>query len=267
MSPCCSRARAAPERTCSRRRSMLGARAAVGRSSPSRARRWRSICSKASCSGTSKARSLAHGKTNPAASRPPRAARCFSMKSATCRSICRSSCCVFWKSIAATNRDLEADVRAGRFREDLFFRLNVIGIRLPALRERMEDLPQLIDHLLLVLSARHRRGSIQLAPDARAALASYDWPGNIRELVNALERAVVLSRGDTMRAEHLPDRLLAPLRQSSPAASEVSLSLDELERRHIQQVLAEAATLEDAAARLGINPTTLWRKRKRYGID
>jgi len=169
--------------------------------------------------------------------------------------------------IAATNRDLEADVRAGRFREDLFFRLNVIGIRLPALRERMEDLPQLIDHLLLVLSARHRRGSIQLAPDARAALASYDWPGNIRELVNALERAVVLSRGDTMRAEHLPDRLLAPLRQSSPAASEVSLSLDELERRHIQQVLAEAATLEDAAARLGINPTTLWRKRKRYGID
>jgi len=169
--------------------------------------------------------------------------------------------------IAATNRDLEADVRAGRFREDLFFRLNVIGIRLPALRERTEDVPALIDHLLAVLSARHRRGDMQLAADARAALVAYDWPGNIRELVNALQRAVVLSRGEVIRAEHLPDRLLAPAPPPSPVAADVSLSLDELERRHIQQVLAEAATLEEAAARLGINPTTLWRKRKRYGID
>jgi NtrC-family two-component system response regulator AlgB len=167
--------------------------------------------------------------------------------------------------IAATNRDLEAEVRAGRFREDLFFRLNVVGIRLPPLRERPEDLPQLIEHVLAALAARHRRGRLRLAADARAALAAYRWPGNVRELVNALERAVVLSAGDTIEAEHLPDGVLAPPAAAAPP--DAALSLEELERRHIVQVLAESATLEEAAARLGINPTTLWRKRKRYGIE
>ena len=169
--------------------------------------------------------------------------------------------------IAATNRDLEAEVHAGHFREDLFFRLNVVGIRLPPLRERLEDLPALIEHLLSVQRARHRRETLQLAPEARAVLAGYQWPGNVRELVNVLERAVVLARGDVIRADELPDRLLAPERPSGPSPGDIALSLEELERRHIQQVLAEAATLEDAAARLGINPTTLWRKRKRYGIE
>ena len=169
--------------------------------------------------------------------------------------------------LAATNRDLEADVRAGRFREDLFFRLNVIGIRLPTLRERSEDLPALIDHLLAITCARHRRGALQLAPAARAAMVAYPWPGNVRELVNAIERAVVLSRGDVIQAEDLPDRLAAPPRSIPTPVADPSLSLEEIERRHIQQVLADAATLEEAAARLGINATTLWRKRKRYGID
>jgi NtrC-family two-component system response regulator AlgB len=168
--------------------------------------------------------------------------------------------------IAATNRDLEAEVRTGRFREDLFFRLNVVGIRLPPLRERPEDLPRLIEHVLASLAARHRRGPLRLAPDAREALAAYRWPGNVRELVNALERAVVLSGGETIRAEHLPDGVLAPPAAAIPPP-DTALSLEELERRHIVQVLAESATLEEAAARLGINPTTLWRKRKRYGID
>jgi NtrC-family two-component system response regulator AlgB len=152
-------------------------------------------------------------------------------------------------------------------REDLFFRLNVVGIVLPPLRERGADLTALTDRILANVTARHRRGSMTLAPEAREAIARYRWPGNVRELVNALERAVVLSRDDTIRAEDLPDRLLAPPSAAAPAPATSSLSLEELERRHIEQVLAESATLEDAAARLGINPTTLWRKRKRYGIE
>ena len=167
--------------------------------------------------------------------------------------------------IAATNRDLEADVRAGRFREDLFFRLNVVVIPLPPLRERAADLPPLTDGLLARLCTRHGRPPATLTPEARRLLADYRWPGNVRELVNVLERAVVLSSKDTIGAEDLPDRLLAPA-EAAPASGREA-SLEQMERRHIQQVLADAATLEEAAARLGINVTTLWRKRKRYGID
>jgi two-component system, NtrC family, response regulator AlgB len=169
--------------------------------------------------------------------------------------------------IAATNRDLEADVRAGRFREDLFFRLNVIVIALPPLREREEDLAALTDHSLASLAVRHRRGAFRLTSEARQILARYRWPGNVRELANTLEHAVVLARGETITVEDLPDRLLAPTVPRLAAPPTTSLSLEELERRHIQQVLADSATLEDAAARLGINPTTLWRKRKRYGLE
>ncbi len=168
--------------------------------------------------------------------------------------------------LAATNRDLETEVAAGRFRQDLFFRLHVVGIRLPALRERREDLAALTAHILAALCTRHNRGRLALGDDVGPALAAYAWPGNVRELVNALERAVVLARGDTIRAEDLPDRLLAPPASPS-AAAKAELSLEELKRRHIQSVLADSATLEEAAARLGINPTTLWRQRKRYGLD
>jgi two-component system, NtrC family, response regulator AlgB len=170
--------------------------------------------------------------------------------------------------IAATNRDLEADVRSGRFREDLFFRLSVIAMGLPPLRDRDGDVQALADHILAGIAARYRRGALRLTPEARSAIAAYRWPGNVRELVNALERAVVLSAGDVIRAEDLPDRLLAPTPQAPAiAGSPSALSLEDVERRHIEQVLAESATLDDAAARLGINVTTLWRKRKRYGID
>jgi NtrC-family two-component system response regulator AlgB len=169
--------------------------------------------------------------------------------------------------IAATNRDLEAEVASGRFRQDLFFRLNVVGIRLPALRERREDLGVLTDHALALLCVRHRRPAMRLAAEARQALAAYRWPGNVRELVNVLERAVVLARGDTIRAEDLADRLLAPAAAPATPGAETRWSLEDMERRHIEQVLADSATLEEAAARLGINPTTLWRKRKRYGIE
>jgi NtrC-family two-component system response regulator AlgB len=166
--------------------------------------------------------------------------------------------------VAATNRDLAAEVEAGHFRRDLYFRLNVIALQLPALRERREDLEPLIDHLLAALLVRHGRGTLGLDDGARAALVAYPWPGNVRELVNALERAIVLARDELIRAEDLPDAVLAP--GPPPAAPDAS-SLEEVERRHVQAVLAESATLEEAAARLGINVTTLWRKRKRWGLD
>jgi len=149
--------------------------------------------------------------------------------------------------IAATNRDLEAEVRAGRFRDHL------------------EDLPALVDIILARLCARHGRGLLTLDDAARAALAAYRWPGNVRELVNALERAVVLAHGNTIRTDDLPDRLVAPALDGPPPPS--GSSLDDLEQRHVRQVLAESSTLEEAAARLGINVTTLWRKRKRWGLD
>jgi NtrC-family two-component system response regulator AlgB len=167
--------------------------------------------------------------------------------------------------LAATNRDLEAEVRAGRFRSDLYYRLAVVSLRIPALRERREDLPALIDHLLETLAARHRRPQPVLEPSARAALLAWTWPGNVRELANALERALVLTVGPSIGAESLPDALLAPTRDE-PAGTTEALSLEDVERRHVQQVLASAATLEEAAARLGIDPTTLWRKRKRWGL-
>src|SRR2546428_644539 len=167
---------------------------------------------------------------------------------------------------AATNRHRGGDAPGARFGEAPYSRRNVTAIRLPPLRERAADLPALTDHVLASVSARHRRGQLVLAPEARRALAAYAWPGNVRELVNTLERAVVLSRGDTIRAEDLPDRLLEPP-PAAPATPEAGLSLEDVERRHIVQGLAESSTLEDAAARLGINVTTLWRKRRRYGIE
>jgi NtrC-family two-component system response regulator AlgB len=169
--------------------------------------------------------------------------------------------------VAATNRDLESEVRAGRFRQDLFYRLNVVGITLPPLRARPEDLPVLLDHVLATLAARNRRSGVVIEPAARSALRSYAWPGNVRELVNALERALVLSAGGTIRASDLPDHVLAPAAAASVTAAGVNVSLEELQRRHVSAVLAESATLEEAAARLGINPTTLWRMRKRWRLD
>ena len=169
--------------------------------------------------------------------------------------------------IAATNRKLEGDVRAGRFREDLYYRLNVVAIELPPLRERRDDIPAMIDHLLARLCAKHQRGTVAVGEDARRVLVAYDWPGNVRELVNVIERALVLSPGEAITADALPDRLMEPARVASDTGDERPESLEELERAHIRRVLAESSTLEEAAERLGIDVTTLWRKRKRWGLD
>jgi two-component system, NtrC family, response regulator AlgB len=167
--------------------------------------------------------------------------------------------------IAASNRDLPAEVTAHRFREDLFYRLNVISLRVPALRERPEDILPLAERLLSAAAIRNRRDQLHFSPDAESALAHYRWPGNVRELRNAVERAAVLSDSDLIGPECLPDTLFQPASSAPPATS--SSNLEELEREQIVRVLAQSPTLQDAAETLGINATTLWRKRKRYKLD
>ena len=168
--------------------------------------------------------------------------------------------------IAASNRDLTAEVAARRFREDLYYRVNVITLRLPPLREHREDIVPLAQWMLRRASVRARNRQKSLSAEATAAIAAYRWPGNVRELRNALERASVLSRGDTIMPEDLPDSMFRePIEMG--AASSHRASLEEVERDHITHVLAASATLEEAAETLGINVTTLWRKRKRYGIE
>jgi two-component system, NtrC family, response regulator AlgB len=168
--------------------------------------------------------------------------------------------------IAASNRDLRSEVAARHFREDLFYRLNVITLSVPPLRERREDIGPLALWLLAAASVRNRRAPMQLAPDAAAALKSYGWPGNVRELRNALERAAVLCRSDVITPDDLPDSIFRETPDSVPAGV-AAASLEKIEREHIMRVLAQSATLDEAAATLGINVTTLWRKRKRYGTD
>jgi len=161
--------------------------------------------------------------------------------------------------IAASNRDIRQEVEAARFRQDLFYRLNVITLHVPALRERAADIVPLAKHFLWTLAERHQR-QLSLSSEAAEIISRYRWPGNVRELRNALERAAVLVRGDEIGVELLPDAVLSASREPAPAPP----SLDEVERRHILHVLAESARLEDAAAALGISVTTLWRKRRRY---
>jgi NtrC-family two-component system response regulator AlgB len=168
--------------------------------------------------------------------------------------------------IAATNRDLTKEVATGQFRSDLYYRLNVISLRMPALREHMEDLMPLAQKLLAEAAARNRRSGLELSEEAKRALTAYTWPGNIRELRNVIERAVVLSRGTIINNEDLPDAIFGPGAES-PSDLPAGAKLEQIEEEHIRRVLGQAPTLEDAADTLGIGIATLWRKRKRYHID
>ena len=168
--------------------------------------------------------------------------------------------------IAATNRDLQQEIATGRFRVDLYYRLNVISLRVPALREHAEDLIALAQKLLAEAAARNRRTGLRFSPETEKALVAYSWPGNIRELRNVVERAAVLSRGNLIQKEDLPDAIFHPM---APKAIDLppGASLEDLEVEHIRRVLALTPTLEDAAETLGIGMATLWRKRKRYHLD
>lgn len=158
--------------------------------------------------------------------------------------------------IAATNRNLEEAVKAGVFRDDLFYRLNAIRLKIPPLRERVEDIPLLVQHFLAKLGS-----TAAISDEALNGLNHYPWKGNVRELENVMERAVLLSRGETIQIHHLPEEF-----QSLTGASAGTLSLEEMERRHIISVLRLAKDKEEAAQMLGIDPATLWRKRKKYGL-
>ncbi len=166
--------------------------------------------------------------------------------------------------IAATNRDLAAEVATGRFREDLFYRLNVIDIELPPLRQRPRDILPLAERLLRFFARQTGKAVRSFSPEAEAALLRHKWPGNVRELRNAIERGVILANGDTLDRIHLPGQVGNP----PPAQVQVggAVTLDALEAEHIRRVLASSSSLEEAAATLGIDPSTLYRKRKRYGL-
>jgi NtrC-family two-component system response regulator AlgB len=164
--------------------------------------------------------------------------------------------------IAATNRDLEADVQAGRFREDLLYRLNVVEIRLPPLRERPDDVIRLAERFIAFFARDARRPTPELSPAAVEVLHSYSWPGNVRELRNAIERALILWPARVIEPAAFPERIAA--QPSSAPRLGGECTLDAIEREHILRVIARTPTLDDAARILGIDASTLWRKRKKY---
>jgi NtrC-family two-component system response regulator AlgB len=168
------------------------------------------------------------------------------------------------RMIAATNRNLEAEIASGRFREDLFYRLNVIEVTLPPLRQRRGDIRPLAEHLLRFFGRQTNKPLSGFSEPALDALLRYAWPGNIRELRNAVERGVILASGPLVELNHLPSQIGSPA-AASPTAGE-PVTLDQMEAEHIRRILAATATMEDAAERLGIDPSTLYRKRKKYGI-
>ncbi len=165
--------------------------------------------------------------------------------------------------IAATNQDLSKMVAEGRFREDLYYRLNVVTLHLPALRERREDIAGIAENILLQLAARYDRPARSFSKDAASLLALHPWPGNLRELRNAVERAVIIGEGEVIGLEHLPFGRSGPTAGQGLRAGD-AVSIEELERAHIEAVIANTASLEAAAKLLKIDSSTLYRKRKAY---
>jgi len=168
--------------------------------------------------------------------------------------------------IAATNKDLEEEIRRGAFRSDLFYRLNVIAMQLPPLRERREDIPLLAEAFLQRVAAERGLAPVRLAPEALDAIMAYDWPGNVRELENALEHAAILARNEEIAPDCLPERITA--RRAEPLVGEKAHdnpTLEHIERAYIMWVLQnEGGNKSRAAQVLGIDPSTLYRKLSRY---
>jgi DNA-binding NtrC family response regulator len=195
--------------------------------------------------------------------------------------------------IAASNRDLLEETESGRFREDLYYRLNVITIYLPPLRERREDIPALVGHFLAIYNQQNNRYVPHIARAAMEALQSYDWPGNVRELQNYIERAVVLAPGDELTADLLPEAVLGQkprrigrwrsadlptlaselvqtgIEAAGPQGNNLYASVvNSVERELITQVMAACDNVQiKAAERLGINRNTLHKKLKEYGLE
>lgn len=168
--------------------------------------------------------------------------------------------------IAATNRDLDAMVSAGEFREDLLYRLNVITLDIPPLRERPEDIITLAGHFLARFADEYRRPARSFDKNATHTLRNYSWPGNIRELQNVVERAVILGQSELIGERELSISGNSNGEVRGRLRAGDSVSLEQLEKAHITAVIAASDTLDAAAAVLGIDPSTLWRKRKQYDI-
>jgi len=167
--------------------------------------------------------------------------------------------------IAATNKDLEEMVREGAFREDLYFRLNVLELFLPPLRERPEDI-QLLAEYSLKRSARLNEKEVQrISTETMQCLQNYPWPGNIRELINTIERSVIMAHNIELKTTDLSSNI-ANYNPSSPTVGSLK-SLNEVEKQHIQSVILHTSSLEEAAKVLGIDPATLWRKRRKYNLE
>jgi DNA-binding NtrC family response regulator len=180
--------------------------------------------------------------------------------------------------VCATNKDLDEEVKTGRFREDLYFRINVVTVHLPPLRDRREDVPILVAHFLAKLARRERRAAAALSPEALKLLNAYSWPGNVRELENAIERAVAVAKGNVVIPSDLPPEVgggagTAAALAAGGGGGESGIiadrpSLAELERRYIQLVLTESGgNKKKAAEKLGIDRRTLYRALERDGDD
>jgi DNA-binding NtrC family response regulator len=170
--------------------------------------------------------------------------------------------------IAATNKNLQGEVKRGRFREDLYYRLSVMPIILPPLRERREDILPLVEHFIAHFNQKLNRQVKGVTPKAELLLESYNWPGNIRELRNIIERAIILCTGDRIHASDLPLGGIQVPEEAQGEGSEQFLSLEELERIHIQKVFtAMGRNLSRTAEALGVTRATLYNKIRKYGLE
>ena len=167
--------------------------------------------------------------------------------------------------LAATNRDIETDMKTGRFREDLWYRLNVIEIHVPPLREHPEDILRLARQFLVFFARSVGRPPLNFSQAAEAVLLAYSWPGNVRELRNTIERAVILWPAQVIEPHAFPENIAA--RAAARPQLGGDFSLETIERDHILRVIARVPTLEEAARILGMDSSTLWRKRKKYEED
>jgi transcriptional regulator with PAS, ATPase and Fis domain len=170
--------------------------------------------------------------------------------------------------IAATHRDLQKDVQTGHFRQDLFYRLNVIALRLPPLAERADDIPLLVNHFLAQKCHSMKKEIDAIEPEAMDLLCRYSWPGNVRELENIIERAVALESGPAILVADLPDYIRNQSIETYRHHPSDIPTLEEQEKRYIQWVLGRSEGNKTHAAKImGIDRVSLWRKLKRYGIE
>lgn len=167
--------------------------------------------------------------------------------------------------ISATNKNIEEEVQHGTFRMDLFYRLNVIRIDIPPLRERIEDIKPLFDHYVREFSSKYNKNVKKIHPDVYKKLRNYNWPGNVRELMNIIERLIVIQRDSTILASDIP---LETVENSEQAVQPFTGTIEEMEKHMISEAIKECrGNKKDAAEKLGINLSTLYRKIKHYGIE